>query len=538
MTYPSELICSAYVDGELESSEARRLEQHLETDPDSRRLVESLAGERNLLRQALQSATADGAIPDFVPRPTISRLLVWLAWATIAIWGVSTVWVSLMSTLTLPSWLAWLSPSTIGTSVQFLLATLLPGTTLADLGSTLVSTAQSVVVALFALIGFGWLVRHQPGRATSPLVALSAVSLLLTVAPDSHAFEVRRDEQRVVVAADEVVDDTLIAAAEDIVIDGVVTGDLIIAGESLTVRGRVDGVVFAAGETVALEGEFGSTVFSAGESLQFRSASLAGNLFAAGEKVVVQNDVEISGSSALAGEEVEMHGSVNRELNAAGGQVTVFGSVGGDMRGYGATVELTDSANIAGNLTLKTESEETAIIAPGATIGGETDISGWPERPNRYATADFYMGKILQILAAFVTGLVLFRLLPALGSAELEGSAQALVTAAIGALLLIGTPVLAVIAMITLIGLPIGLMTLVLWLATLYAAGIVIACYVGRMILPNRESLTLPLLLGLTLLVVVTNLPLIGGPIQLVAGLLGLGLIGQWIRELWEARAA
>ena len=81
---------------------------------------------------------------------------------------------------------------------------------------------------------------------------------------------------------------------------------------------------------MALEGEFGSTVFSAGESLSFRSASLAGNLFAAGEKVVVHDDVTISGSSALAGEEVEMHGSVSRELRAAGGRLTVFGSVGGE----------------------------------------------------------------------------------------------------------------------------------------------------------------------------------------------------------------
>jgi anti-sigma factor RsiW len=538
MSCPSELTCNAYVDDALPSSDARKLELHLHTCASCRALVDSLALERNLLRQALQSASADGVIPDFVPRPTISRLLVWLGWAAIAVWAVSAAWASLMSSLTLPIWLAWLSPSAIGTSVQFLITTLLPGNSIADLGAGLVSAAQSIVVAMAALFGFGWVVRHQPGRATSSLIAFSALSLLMTAAPESQAFEVRRDEQRVVIAADEVVDDTLIAAADSIVIDGVVTGDLIIAGESLSIRGRVDGVVFAAGETVALEGEFGSTVFSAGESLQFRDASVSGNLFAAGEKVVVHNDVEISGSGALAGEEVEMHGSVGRELNAAGGRVTVFGTVDGDMRGYGATVELTDSARIGGNLTLKTESEEAAIIAPGATVGGNTEISGWPEEPNRYATPGFYMGKILQILAAFVTGLVLFRLLPALAQPELEGGAETLLTAAIGALVLIGTPVLAVIAMITLIGLLLGLLVILAWLVTLYAAGIVIACYIGRQILPSRETITLPLLLGLTILVVVTNLPLIGGPIQLVAGILGLGMIGQWIRELWEARSA
>jgi cytoskeletal protein CcmA (bactofilin family) len=538
MSCPSELNCSAFVDGALASNEALGIERHIESCSECHALIESLSAERALLRNVLQHASVDGVIPAFVPRPTISRLLVWLCWAAIGIWAVSMAWSSLMSVLTLPDWLAWLSPSAIGTSIGLLSTTLLPGTSVADITSGMIGAAQSMMVAVIALFGFGWLVRHQPGRAASPLIAVSALSLLLTVAPESQAFELRRDEQRVVIAADEVVDDTLIVTSEDIVIDGTVTGDLIAAGESLSIRGRVDGIVLAAGESVQIEGVVGGSVFSAGETIDVRGASLAGNFFGAGEKVVVHDDTEISGNAALAGEEVDLRGSVGRDLRAAGSRVTVTGSVEADMSGYAATVELTDTAHIGGDLTVKTKTEESAIIAPGATIDGATDIDRWPEEPSRYATPGFYLGEILHILAAFVTGLVLFRFVPALGQAELEGSTEALVTAAIGALVLIGTPILAVIAMITLIGAPLGLLTFLLWLATLYAAGIVIACYIGRLILPNRETTTLPLLLGLVLLVVVTNLPIIGGPIQLVAGILGLGLIGQWLREIWLLRAA
>jgi anti-sigma factor RsiW len=538
MSCPSELTCSAYVDGALNAAEALELERHAGTCADCHARIESLSAERTLLRHALQTASADGVIPAFVPRPTISSHLVWLGWAAIAVWAVSTTWISLMSTLTLPDWLAWLSPSAIGTGIQFLTTTLLPGTSVADITGSLISAAQSVVVALIALVGFGWLVRHQPGRAASPVIALSALSLLLTAAPESQAFEVRRDEQRVIIGPDEVIDDTLIVTADDIVIDGTVTGDLVAAGESLTIRGSVGGVVMAAGESVRLEGDFGGSVFGAGELVDLRGATLAANFFGAGEKVVVHDDAEIGGNAALAGEEVEALGSIAQDLLAAGERITVFGSVGANMRGYGETVELADSATIAGDLTLKTKSEETAIIAPGATVEGATDISGWPEEPSEYATPGFYVGKILQILTAFVTGLVLFRLLPALGQAELTGGTEALLTAAIGALILIATPVLSVVAIVTLIGAPLGLLTLMLWLATLYAAGIVIAGYIGRLLLPNREGAAVPLLLGMTLLVVVTNLPIIGGPIQLVAGLLGLGLIGQWLQALWSERSA
>lgn len=535
MTCPSELTCSAYVDNALPAGEAKEVEAHAASCSDCRALIGSLTAERNLLRTALQTATADGAIPAFVPRPTISRLLVWLGWAAIAVWAVSTAWVSLMSTLTLPAWLAWLSPSAIGTSVQLLTTTLLPGTSLVDLTAGLISAAQSAGVAL---LGFGWLVRHQPGRATSPLIAVSAISLLLTAAPESEAFELRRDDQRIVIAADEVIDDTLIAASEDIVINGTVTGDLFVMAESVRIRGSVGGLVVVMGESVQLEGTFTGSVISMAEMLDLRGASLAASFYGAAENLRVHDDVEIGGNSIAIGEEVEFHGNVGRDLVAAAGRATLYGNVGGNLRGYGATMELTDSARIGGDLTLRTKTEDSAIIDPSATIGGATNLSVWPEEPNRYATADFYLGKVLQILAAFLTGLVLLRLLPALGRGELAGGSEALVTAAIGVLILIATPVLAVVAMITLIGAPIGLMTFALWLATLYAAGIVIACYIGRLILPNRESPTLPLLLGLTLLVVVTNVPFIGGPVQLVAGILGLGMIGQWLREVWAARTA
>lgn len=536
MSCPSELTCNAFVDGALTKDEALGVERHAESCADCQVLIQSLSTERALLRNILQTATADGAIPAFVPRPTISRVLAWFGWAAIAVWGVSLAWSSLMHTLTLPTWLAWLSPSATGTFIQLLTSTLLPGTSIADLTAGLIGAAQSIGVALIALVGFGWLVRHQPGRAASPLIAISALSFLLTAAPESQAFDIRRDEHRIIIAADEVVDDTLIATAEEIVIDGTVTGDLIVAGESLSIRGRVDGIVLAAGESVRLEGDFGGSVFGAGETLNVRGATLAGSFYGAGEELVVHDDAEISGNMAVAGETVEIHGRVARDLVAAGERVTVHGNVGAEMRAFGATVELTDTAHIAGDLTLKTHTQESAIIAPGATIDGATDITRMPEEPNRYTSADFYLGEILHILAAFVTGLVLLRFLPVLGQAELAGGSDALVKAAIGALILIATPVLAVVAIITLIGAPLGILTFAVWLATLYAAGIVIACYIGRLMLPNRDGTALPLLLGLVLLVVVTNLPIVGGPIKLVAGIIGLGLIGQWARDLWMAR--
>jgi cytoskeletal protein CcmA (bactofilin family) len=388
-------------------------------------------------------------------------------------------------------------------------------------------------------VGFGWLVRNQPGNASVSVLALSVAGVLLTAAPGSHAFEMRRDEQRVVVGPDEVIDDTLIITSEDVLIEGTVTGDLIAISESLRIRGRVDGLVIAIGESVQLEGTFGQSVLGLGEKVEVRGATLGANFYGAGERVLIQKDVVINGNLAAAGEEAEMHGSVAGDLISAGERVTLFGSVDGDMRGYGATVELTDSARVNGDLTLMTDGAETALVAPGAVVSGATNTNSWPEEPSRYTNPEFYLGELLQIFAAFVTGLVLFRFLPALANVELQGGTEVLVTAGLGAAVLVGTPVLAVAAMITLIGAPLGLMLFVAWLVTLYAAGIVIANCIGRLILPGRSpNRALPLLLGLALLVVLSEVPILGGPVRLVAGILGLGLIAEWLRSLWLARGA
>ena len=171
-------------------------------------------------------------------------------------------------------------------------------------------------------------------------------------------------------------------------------------------------------------------------------------------------------------------------------------------------------------------------------MAGSTDVSPRPDEPNRYTTVNFYLGELLQVLAAFLTGLVLFRFVPALAEVELGGSTEALVTAGTGALVLIATPVLCVVAILTLIGAPLGIATFAVWLAALYAAGIVISGYVGRLLLPRAGGHAVPLLLGLLLLVALSDAPFIGGPVRLVAGILGLGMIAQWIQTLWRSRSA
>ena len=82
--------------------------------------------------------------------------------------------------------------------------------------------------------------------------------------------------------------------------------------------------------------------------------------------------------------------------------------------------------------------------------------------------------------------------------------------------------------MLTLIGLPVGLLVLALWLAGLYVAQILVATLVGRGLLQKAgappATFAPVLLVGLVCVAFASNLPYVDGLVRLVVLVLGLGL--------------
>jgi cytoskeletal protein CcmA (bactofilin family) len=538
MTCPTPLIHSRYVDGALTGDEALTLESHLVDCVACSESIAAVEAENQALRAAMQFADATGSIPGFVPRTTIPRLLSWIGWAALALWAINMAWMSLVSATATPPWLGWLAPNVISMGIDATvgLAAFLTGE---SGGPVSMVTASFRWIALIS-IGLGCLAlltRRKVDSAAMLGLPLTLVCGLMMTPMDSHAFELRRDDLRVTVPAGETVNDTLIAASENVLVEGTVVGDLIAVGESVTVRGRVEGNLFTAAESLNIEGEVTGTVLGLGESVNYRNATVGGNLFSAGEKVTVHAGVTIADNALVLGEETEVHGDVGRDLTMGAQEASLLGTVGRNVRAYVRRVDLGESAEVGGNLTVKAASTDHLQVADGATIAGETNLTTWPEEPSQYTTFEYYVGQILRLAAAFVTGLVLFRLFPGLRSNRLDSGGEVLTTAALGALALIATPLIAFVAVVTLVGAPIGVVSFLFWLVALYLAGIIAAEHVGRLLM-DTDSRVMPLLAGLVILFILVNVPLLGGPVRLVVTIVGLGLIVRWLQERWTAREA
>ncbi len=538
MTCPSELTLSCYADGALAPEDLGGLEAHIGECARCRALLENLSLESRALRSAMRSTEVPGAIPAFAPRPTISRLVAWLGWIALSAWAVDTAWMSLASTDSIPGWLGWLAPDATGIGIGLLVGFVL---SLVTEGGEMMKDAFLAtgwtILAVSAAVG-AWLLLRRGGRRTASLcLSLGIATLLLTAAPPGHAFEIRRDEDRVIVAAGEVIDDTLLVMAEDVLIEGTVTGDLLVMGETVTLRGRVGGMLLAAAETLDVEGEVAGSVLGMGEKVALRAPSFAGNLYAMGQTVTVHAATDVAGNVVLMAEEVEMHGSVGRDLLTLARKAVLFGSVEHGFRAHGESVELAETARVGGDLTVMVRSEDKLRVDPGAIVEGERNQSIMPEHRSPYLTPGYYLGQGLKLLAALVTGLVLFRLVPALGGLRLDSGGDLLKAGGLGLVALVATPILAGMAVLTLIGAPLGLTAFLIWLLAVYAAGIVAAALVGRLLLKEDQVRALSLLVGLAVLFVLLSIPLLGALVRLLAIVVGLGLLLQWARQAWERRS-
>jgi cytoskeletal protein CcmA (bactofilin family) len=373
-------------------------------------------------------------------------------------------------------------------------------------------------------------------------VVCSVVALLATLpwllAPTAAgALEVRHGDL-IAVAAGETIDDTLVALGENVSIDGDVHGDLIAFARRVTVRGNITGNVVAAGETVSLAGgTIGGGVFSAGRSVELTRVSVARNFYGAGRDVSLGSGADVGGNAIVAGSTAVIDGSVGIDLYGAGAEIAIGGNVERNVETHSRKITVLAPARVHGNLTAHLGRDEDLEIAPGATIGGNVsrDIgeSAFATKPptTKFVSVGFYVAQVLRVVAAFLAGLLLLWLAPGLRTVRLRGTADVLKAAGFGLVAAVTLPVAALIACVTIIGIPLGVIGFLLWLLGLYFAKIVLAQTIGSRLFDAQGATphhAATLLSGLVIVVIVVNLPFVGGLANLALTLIGLGMLVRY----------
>jgi hypothetical protein len=525
MKCPTELTWSTFADGELPEAEARDAARHLESCSACGDLLAALQGESRLLVQCLQDVCygEEAALAVHVqtqPVPVGRFVLAVLGVA--AAFRLST---AILFGFELPAGFEWLDPRVWALNVGLAANTVLYA--IDNTGPLVRLTLQAVLgVSLAGLaVTFGL----RAIRKTPAVSAVLGVVLALALfAPSGYAIDVRRGEAANV-AKDEVIDDTVIAipggqpgAGGDVTIEGTITGDLIAFGNVVRITGTVEGDVISGARRLEILGKVGGNVVGAGQALTV-SGEIARNLAGFGSIINVSPGATLGGNGALFGGEMVLEGNVARDLFLFAGMSELRGTVGRNVAFRGGQLMVPASAQIGGGVEAYVDAEKNVHIDPKASIGGTRKITLPVARPSAYSSTRFYFWQVVRLIAAFVTGLVVFRLAPSLAPTRLVSGMDWLKAGGLGFAALVTIPIAAVIVAFTVIGLPLAITSFVIWMAALYLAKIIVAEFIGRSLL--KQGGVVSLFVGLLIVIVAVNLPILGGLLNFLLCLLGMGAL-------------
>lgn len=302
--------------------------------------------------------------------------------------------------------------------------------------------------------------------------------------------------------------------AEQVIIDGVVNGDILGTCGSIDVSGKVtQNCRLIAGQAL-ISGSIGNNVTIMAGNLQLlSSASIGGSL------------VAIAGN-------VDLASSIGSDAMVIASNVRVSSEVKGNLEAYVGQLRITSRGFIGGNVEYKSNTE--AWIEKGATIRGivtqhPSFVHGLVKGTwiQKLLVGSKVIALLMNFIYTFVIGLILIRMFPKNLEAALHAlSAHPAKSLGYGLMLLILLPLVSLILLMTILGVPFALTLIAANIIGFYTAKIYSILWASNWLFgkaglkPNR----LPALFcGMVVYFILVQIPYVGIVIAFAAMLFGVG---------------
>lgn len=336
--------------------------------------------------------------------------------------------------------------------------------------------------------------------------------------------------------------------------------DVMIGGAMVTGEFEALGDVFAVGNMLELNGTYGDDLNLAAGQIELNgkvaddvrlaagnikiNGKIGSDVMVAGGQITIEKDAVIDGDLYVAGGLVRIFGTVKGNVYLGAGQVSIGGIIDGDVNLNAEDFSISDTAKIGGNLNYSSKQELTNIKQNQVT--GKIDFSPLPEvdltKADVAAVGSVAAGAgmmaqisgfIVGLLMLFVTGLALVLLFPGWSHRTSKYfSSHTAISLLYGLMVLIVMPIVSILVMFTVIGIPLGIISLVSYFVFLYIAKIVASLSIGSALLGRRQktasALILALALGVLITELITSIPLVGMFLNLILLVVALGAMVLW----------
>jgi cytoskeletal protein CcmA (bactofilin family) len=324
-----------------------------------------------------------------------------------------------------------------------------------------------------------------------------------------------------------------------------VGGDLFAAGGAVDVDAAVGGDTVAAGGKVRIGADVGQSVYAAGGQVNI-NGKVGRNLRVAGGQVELGPKAEVAGNVSAAGGQVRLYGAVRGHVQAAGGRLLIDGPIAGDVLATSGQVELGPRARITGKLRYRSgdalQKDAAAQVSGGIeqlvqTWGGDAASRPQPQEPPARGHGVGAIGW-LWTAGLIVLAAVWLAMAP-IYSARFSGTLRERpgLSVVLGFVWLVCVPVLSLLLLLTVIGIPLALFVAAVYLAVLPLAYVAAAVGLGDWVLTRWQASHAATsgwrvgaaALALVLLTALSRVPWLGALLAFAVLLAGLGaLLLQW----------
>lgn len=336
-------------------------------------------------------------------------------------------------------------------------------------------------------------------------------------------------------------------SGSDVVVTVPVSGDLIGAGGRVSVEQEVGADAAIAGGSVVVRAPVAEDLRVAGGSVSIES-TVGGELVAAGGSVALRDSSRVAGSAWIAGNDVSIAGKLENGARVYANSVAISGKVDGDVQLYGRQLALMPGARINGDLSYA--SPNAIVRDPAAQVAGTITREPTPEEweSSRSGNVSLTVAKTgfhgFFVLAMLVVGMLLCLIFPATANGPPRAMRQHPGRSILfGLALLFTIPPLAVLFMVTVIGIPVGLALLLFYPFALLLGYLATAFLIGQqaaLALKKPEPMGFlwqAFFLGLALVVLslAAEIPFLGGLVMAAAVVTGMGGWAVWVQTAYSA---
>lgn len=316
------------------------------------------------------------------------------------------------------------------------------------------------------------------------------------------------------------------SAGKQVKIAGTVDGDVYCAGQEVTISGTVKGDVICAAQTITISGKVEGSVRAAGQVVRLQN-SIERSASVAASEIIVEKKASIGRDATFAGATLSLDGTVKRDAVIASGDTTLTGTVGRNMRFTGTTLRMQDKALVAG--ALEYTSNNTADIANTAAVKGEV-THHTPERRDQkvFNVGEFIIALIIMTASAVVLVLIFPQLIHRVSMIAANSLGKTLL---VGLLASFAAPIALITLSLTVVGIPLAIGGLLIWILLVMLSMPIAAYYLGSMVLSKAKNAVAIMAVGIVLLVTLMYLPLVGWFAAFMAYFIGTGALVRYLKR-------